>query len=188
MIIAKCGNFLLTHKFYLNNNVAPTTHNIEIRKQTNTGNQFTIADFDSEGQIRSCLDRLLTEIENDEDLDNVRYLAHIAWLIICRTEKISSAVSDTVESVAVKTVYHASFNDEKLNVHDNYFEKKVDAEVWLENNIVEMCYKLVATKKSTFEQILSDCCGVDSVAELVAIIHEGQDIEGVGYIEEVTID
>lgn len=188
MIIAKCGNFLLTHKTYLND-VAPTTHNIEIRKQPPTGNQFTIADFDSEGQIRSCLDRLLTEIDNEEDLDNIRCLAHMAWLIISRSEKVSAKIDRSSDDLVMsKTFYHASFNDENLLVHDKYFEVRKNAVNWLVNNIVEMCKKLAIEETKPLTWALEEYCGVTTVEDLTAVITEGQDIEDVGFIEEVTLD
>ena len=92
LTIARIKNLELRYKVFLAKHNY-TTHNIEIVKcetENSALNKinycYTIASFDSEGNLVDCCNRLLNSVETIEDLDNLRNLASIGYLIVTSTE------------------------------------------------------------------------------------------------------
>lgn len=79
--IARIGNFALRTKCYLGDKT-PTTYDIEI-VQWAPKYCYTIADFNEDGEIVSCGDRLLKALIEDFDaVGIVAQLAEIAYQIL----------------------------------------------------------------------------------------------------------
>ena len=79
--IARIGDFALRTKQYLGDKI-PTTHDIEIVQWT-PKYCYTIADFNDDGEIVSCGNRLLEALIEDFDcVGCVSQLAEIAYMIL----------------------------------------------------------------------------------------------------------
>ena len=92
LTIARIKNFELRYKVFLAKHNY-TTHDIEIVKWETENNAlnkrnycYTIASFNSKGNLVDCCNRLLNSIETIEDLDNLKNLASIGYLIVTATE------------------------------------------------------------------------------------------------------
>lgn len=84
MTIARIDNFALRHKAFLGE-YTYSTHDIEIVKyQRETC--YTIASFNEDGEIVSCCDRLLESMGCADDLDAIKTLSRIAYIIITETD------------------------------------------------------------------------------------------------------
>lgn len=71
MTIMKIGEFELRNRTYIDDRV-PTTHNLEIVKwEERNGHEYcyTIATFNENGEIVSCMDRLFKAINDDENIE-----------------------------------------------------------------------------------------------------------------------
>lgn len=86
MLIAKKGNYELIDKIFLGRE-PKTTFSIEICKRINDS-LITICTLNrGETNLISCENRLLSTIENLEDLENVKLLVDILYLIF-RTDEV----------------------------------------------------------------------------------------------------
>lgn len=91
MTIARIDNFALRHKTYLGEHTY-STHDIEIVKyQSETC--YTIASFNEDGEITSCCDRLLESMGCVDDLDAIKTLSRIAYMIITETDCCESGIN-----------------------------------------------------------------------------------------------
>ena len=71
MTIMKIGKFELRNSTYIDDRV-PTTHNLEIVKWEERNEHeycYTIATFNGNGEIVSCMDRLFKAINDDENIE-----------------------------------------------------------------------------------------------------------------------
>lgn len=89
MIIAKVGKFTLSTAEYVIEH-EHTTHDINICAPTHDGDIYVVAYFNKEGELISCEDRLLGELETSEDVENLKLLASIGEMIISNTEDVPS--------------------------------------------------------------------------------------------------
>lgn len=88
MTIMRIGEFELRNVAYIDN-CAPTTHDLEIVKwEKHNGNDYcyTIATFNENGEIVSCMDRLFKVISADENCASailaISKMAEVASIII----------------------------------------------------------------------------------------------------------
>ena len=79
MIIAAKGKFLITHEIFLGNRKL-TTKSIELCKNINN-QQLTIAKINSAGNLESITDRLISYIDTEEDLVDVKKLLKVLYSI-----------------------------------------------------------------------------------------------------------
>lgn len=86
MTIARIDKFALRHKTFINRKNI-NTHEIEIVRfyGENLDVCYTIASFNEAGEIVSCGNRLLDGM-TAEDIETIKTLADIAYLIISKTE------------------------------------------------------------------------------------------------------
>lgn len=94
MTIMKIGEFELRNVAYIDNSV-PTTHDLEIVKweERNGGKYcYTIATFNENGEIVSCMDRLFKTISADENSEAailaISKMADVALTIINCSELV----------------------------------------------------------------------------------------------------
>ena len=90
MTIARIDKFALRHKTFINRKNI-NTHEIEIVKFYGEKLDvcYTIASFNEAGEIVSCGNRLLEEM-TAEDIETIKTLADIAYLIISKTEAVAA--------------------------------------------------------------------------------------------------
>lgn len=79
MIIAAKGKFSITHEVFLGNRKL-TTKSIELCKNINN-QQLTIAKINSAGNLESIADRLISYIDTEEDLVDVKKLLKVLYSI-----------------------------------------------------------------------------------------------------------
>lgn len=79
MIIAAKGKFSITHEVFLGNRKL-TTKSIELCKNINN-QQLTIAKINSAGNLESIADRLVSYIDTEEDLVDVKKLLKVLYSI-----------------------------------------------------------------------------------------------------------
>ena len=91
MTIARIDNFALRHRTYLGEHTY-STHEIEIAKYDEKGHCYTIASFNEDGELVSCCNRLLEAIQIYDDLDAIKTLSHIAYMIITETDCCESGI------------------------------------------------------------------------------------------------
>ena len=94
MTIMKIGEFELRNVAYIDNSV-PTTHDLEIVKwEERNGNKYcyTIATFNENGEIVSCMDQLFKTISADENSEAailaISKMADVALTIINCSELV----------------------------------------------------------------------------------------------------
>ena len=94
MTIMKIGEFELRNVAYIDNTV-PTTHDLEIVKwEERNGHEYcyTIATFNENGEIVSCMDRLFKTISADENSEAailaISKMADVALTIINCSELV----------------------------------------------------------------------------------------------------
>ena len=90
MTIARIGKFALRHETFINRKKV-NTHEIEIVKFYGEKLDvcYTIASFNEAGEIVSCGNRLLDGV-TAEDIEAIKTLADIAYLIISKTEVVAA--------------------------------------------------------------------------------------------------
>ena len=90
MTIARIGKFALRHKTFINRKNI-NTHEIEIVRFYGEKLDvcYTIASFNEAGEIVSCGNRLLDGV-TVEDIEIIKTLANIAYLIISETEIVAA--------------------------------------------------------------------------------------------------
>ena len=100
MTIMKIGEFELRNVSYIDDSV-PTTHDIEIVKwEERNGHEYcyTIATFNENGEIVSCMDRLFKAISDDENIEAailaISKMAEVASIIINCSELVPIYSSD----------------------------------------------------------------------------------------------
>ena len=100
MTIMKIGEFELRNVSYIDDSV-PTTHDIEIVKwEKRNGSKYcyTIATFNENGEIVSCMDRLFKAISDDENSEAailaISKMAEVASIIINCSELVPIYSSD----------------------------------------------------------------------------------------------
>ena len=100
MTIMKIGEFELRNVSYIDDSV-PTTHDMEIVKwEKRNGNKYcyTIATFNENGEIVSCMDRLFKTIRDDENSEAailaISKMAEVASIIINCSELVPIYSSD----------------------------------------------------------------------------------------------
>ena len=100
MTIMKIGEFELRNVSYIDDSV-PTTHDIEIVKwEERSGHEYcyTIATFNENGEIVSCMDRLFKAISDDENIEAailaISKMAEVASIIINCSELVPIYSSD----------------------------------------------------------------------------------------------
>ena len=100
MTIMKIGKFELRNVAYIDDSV-PTTHDIEIVKwEERNGHEYcyTIATFNENGEIVSCMDRLFKAISDDENSEAailaISKMAEVASIIINCSELVPIYSSD----------------------------------------------------------------------------------------------
>ena len=96
----KIGKFELRNVAYIDDSV-PTTHDIEIVKwEERNGHEYcyTIATFNENGEIVSCMDRLFKAISDDENSEAailaISKMAEVASIIINCSELVPIYSSD----------------------------------------------------------------------------------------------
>ena len=94
MTIMRIGKFELRNVAYIDNSV-PTTHDLEIVKwEERNGNKYcyTIATFNENGEIVSCMDQLFKTISADENSEAailaISKMADVALTIINCSELV----------------------------------------------------------------------------------------------------
>ena len=94
MTIMKIGEFELRNVSYIDDSV-PTTHDIEIVKwEKRNGSKYcyTIATFNENGEIVSCMDQLFKAIRDDENskaaILAISKMAEVASIIINYSELV----------------------------------------------------------------------------------------------------
>ena len=110
MTIMKIGEFELRNVSYIDDSV-PTTHDMEIVKWgKRNGNKYcyTIATFNENGEIVSCMDQLFKTIRDDENseaaiLSRVMYEKGIedAILAISKMAEVASIIINCSELVPI---------------------------------------------------------------------------------------
>ena len=80
MIIAKCGDFYITHEIFLGTRKL-TTKTIELCKKIENKSFITIAKINNNNDLQSINSRLIDYIETQEDLQNVKKLIKILYNI-----------------------------------------------------------------------------------------------------------
>ena len=100
MTIMRIGEFELRNVAYIDNSV-PTTHDLEIVKwKERNGSKYcyTIATFNENGEIVSCMDRLFKTISEDENSEAailaISKMAEVASIIINCSELVPIYSSD----------------------------------------------------------------------------------------------
>lgn len=96
MTIMKIGEFELRNVSYIDDSV-PTTHDIEIVKwEKRNGSKYcyTIATFNENGEIVSCMDRLFKTISADEN-------SEAAILAISKMAEVASIIINCSELVPI---------------------------------------------------------------------------------------
>ena len=96
MTIMKIGEFELRNVSYIDDSV-PTTHDLEIVKwEERNGHEYcyTIATFNENGEIVSCMDRLFKTISADEN-------SEAAILAISKMAEVASIIINCSELVPV---------------------------------------------------------------------------------------
>ena len=100
MTIMKIGEFELRNVSYIDDSV-PTTHDMEIVKWgKRNGNKYcyTIATFNENGEIVSCMDQLFKTIRDDENSEAailaISKMAEVASIIINCSELVPIYSSD----------------------------------------------------------------------------------------------
>ena len=96
MTIMKIGEFELRNVSYIDDSV-PTTHDIEIVKwEKRNGSKYcyTIATFNENGEIVSCMDRLFKTIRDDEN-------SEAAILAISKMAEVASTIINCSELVPI---------------------------------------------------------------------------------------
>lgn len=96
MTIMKIGEFELRNVAYIDDSV-PTTHDLEIVKwKEHNGSKYcyTIATFNENGEIVSCMDRLFKTINADEN-------SEAAILAISKMADVASTIINYSELVPV---------------------------------------------------------------------------------------
>ena len=86
MVLAKKGKYFLQHKIFLGRNKR-TTFSIEICKELEDKSKIAICTL-NQGEINliSCENRLISTIENMDDLQDVKLLIDILYLIYSTEE------------------------------------------------------------------------------------------------------
>ena len=100
MTIMRIGKFELRNVAYIDDSV-PTTHDLEIVKwKERNGHEYcyTIATFNENGEIVSCMDRLFKAISDDENSEAailaISKMAEVASIIINYSELVPIYSSD----------------------------------------------------------------------------------------------
>lgn len=96
MVIMRIGKFGLGNSTYIDDRV-PTTHNLKIVKwEERDGHEYcyTIATFNENGEIVSCMDRLFKAINDDENIE-------AAILAISKMAEVASTIINYSEPVPV---------------------------------------------------------------------------------------
>ena len=96
MTIMRIGEFELRNVAYIDDSV-PTTHDIEIVKwEKRNGSKYcyTIATFNENGEIVSCMDRLFKAISDDEN-------SEAAILAISKMAEVASTIINYSELVPI---------------------------------------------------------------------------------------
>lgn len=100
MTIMRIGEFELRNVAYIDNSV-PTTHDLEIvkwKERNGSKHCYTIATFNENGEIVSCMDRLFKAISAEENSEAailaISKMANVALTIINCSELVPAYSAD----------------------------------------------------------------------------------------------